>query len=95
MARVEMYVDDTIDSSTYCSNAHIELQTQNGTSFSREGSSAMGHPGRELSDAQLAEKFRGCASGIFSESRTSKLIEMIGRIEDIDSVGLLISALSR
>jgi 2-methylcitrate dehydratase PrpD len=89
MRRIEFFVDENIQSDSFCSPASISLMLRDGRTVGRLGSTARGHSGRPLSEAQMAEKFFACARTTLSLQSAERLYEMIGHVETLPNISLL------
>ena len=54
-----------------------------------------GHPGAPLSDDDLAQKFRDCATGLMTEARISEALGLLARFGGLPSVAPLMETVTR
>jgi 2-methylcitrate dehydratase PrpD len=66
--------------------AEIEIVTVDGRRYRRRASHAKGHPKKPLSRAELAEKFRACASGRIPPKRADEFLAALSRLEKFPSL---------
>jgi 2-methylcitrate dehydratase PrpD len=72
-----------------------ELAFRDGTSQSHFREVAHGDASDPLTRAEIVAKFRREASGILAEDQVAAVIELVGHLEELDSVSPLLAALSR
>lgn len=73
----------------------VQIDLEKGRSVSGRADFAKGSPLNPMSDQELTEKFRQCASwGGLPEVRLEKALEVIWRLDELEDVGELIDALS-
>jgi 2-methylcitrate dehydratase PrpD len=72
----------------------VEVTLFDGRRISQNVDRPLGHPPRELTDEQLAAKFRDCARHAQVSVAADRALELIARLEDLDDVARLVEALS-
>ena len=73
----------------------IEIELESGKTASGRADFAKGSPAIPMSDQELGDKFRECASwGGVPEARQKKALELIWRLDELADIGEIIDALS-
>ncbi len=72
-----------------------ELTFRDGTSLARVRDVPYGDASDPLTSAEIVAKFRREAGRVLAEHQVAAVIEMVGRLEELDSVQPLLAALSR
>jgi 2-methylcitrate dehydratase PrpD len=89
--RVVYQIDDTLDGTRI-----VEVTTQNGAFFTAQVNAPLGHLSRPVSNEQLVEKFRNCATYTAMPIRPEALeevIRLIDVLEDVPDIARLTSLL--
>ncbi len=74
--------------------AIVEMETNDGARYSKFGTVMRGTPDMPVDYAALANKFRGCAAGTLSEENIARVIDLVSRTEELESLDELIGCLS-
>ena len=83
--RVVMTVDPEIPVSHGVFPARVKVTLKNGTVHTGASNKARGmHPDLPLSDAQVDEKFRLCASSILNTTKTNEALAMLRSLKPFD-----------
>lgn len=75
----------------------VEIRTKHGPAYSRTVEFAYGHPKNPVSKQDLVDKFRDCAAYAVRpvpKANVDRVIELIGRLEQVDDVGQVMGLLS-
>ncbi len=94
VARLRRKVAIAADANFGAETASARIVLKNGQSFDTHVAHCRGSIGRPLTDDELTEKTRAQCALIFSEARTSQLIDGAWRIEQSAAVGAYATALS-
>jgi 2-methylcitrate dehydratase PrpD len=70
----------------YPEGAHVTVTTRDGRSFEHFNGFARGTTARPLTDAEIAGKFMGCASGAIGQPEAERLIGQLHALETLPSV---------
>jgi 2-methylcitrate dehydratase PrpD len=93
-SRVRMKVDPGLDrSAPSLTEARVTVRLRDGRELTAWAHGARGYPARPATDAQLADKFLGCASRVMSDAAARRALAAvcnIGRAEDIRNVTALL-----
>lgn len=89
MARHPRYEED-FPGTFHC---RIEITDQSGMRHVQDGKNNRGHPANPMSDAELAEKFRGLAERVLAPERARAALDALWNLEQIEDVGQLLEAL--
>jgi 2-methylcitrate dehydratase PrpD len=94
--KVEPVYDERFDVHNRIGPSMVEIELNNGNSFSKELRIAYGHPQNPLSFQHLTDKFRDCVS--FSKNpvapeKVEETITLINRLEEIDDISRMIRLL--
>ena len=93
--RVVMTVDPEIPVSHGVFPARVKVTLKNGTVHTGASNKARGmHPDLPLSDAQVDEKFRLCASSILNTTKTNEALAMLRSLEKLPNLTGLMSLIS-
>jgi 2-methylcitrate dehydratase PrpD len=71
----------------------VRVATASGERLERRVEQPLGFPPRELSDADLAAKFRDCASHVRTAASTDELLDQVLHLEDLASTSALTAGL--
>ncbi|MDH3443169.1 MAG: MmgE/PrpD family protein [Deltaproteobacteria bacterium] len=95
MKRVRLYVDDEMESLGYDQvRSKIRIQLKNGRLIEGRYDIARGHPQKPMSWAELSEKFRDCAGLVLMPQSVEAVIELVGRLPELNSLSPLLRALA-
>ncbi len=74
----------------------IEIELESGERVSGRADFARGSPVNPMSDQELGDKFRECASwGGLPKARQEKALELIWRLDELADIGEIIEALNK
>jgi 2-methylcitrate dehydratase PrpD len=95
MKRVTLYVDDELEALGYDQvRSRIRIKLRNGTMIEGRYDVARGHPEKPMSWAELGDKFRDCAELVLPRKNVERAIELVARIEQLDSMRPLLNVLA-
>ena len=95
MARVAMRVDPALDrGAPPLTHARVHILLRDGRVLTQEANGARGYPERPASDAELDSKFMACACRALTEPAAERALGLLRKIEEIEDVRSLSSALS-
>jgi 2-methylcitrate dehydratase PrpD len=89
MARVEMWEDPKLRTGaapSFCWPASIEIQTVGGQTVRAVEAVGWGHPDKPASMHDLEQKFRECAASVLAPRTVGRVLELVGRLEEVPSV---------
>jgi 2-methylcitrate dehydratase PrpD len=95
--RIEVVLDHSLDSSDKTPSGKVEVELKNGQLFANRVDYPLGSPERPMTFDDCARKFRSCASypaDRLSSGQVERVIELIGRLEELQDVGEVMSALA-
>jgi 2-methylcitrate dehydratase PrpD len=75
--------------------SRIEIAMKGGALLSARADAAKGTPGNPVTETDLRAKFDRCAAEGVSESERGELIDLLLRIDELDSLGRLFALMSR
>ena len=94
MSRVKPYLHEGLEAMGFQRiRSLIEVQLRDGTVLSKEASTSRGTPERPLSVEELAGKFGDCAHGLLADDVQANVIDMVYRLDGVDSISSLTSML--
>jgi 2-methylcitrate dehydratase PrpD len=67
--------------------AFITVESKDGDRFSQHTAIATGMPSKPMTDLELEHKFRACTRGILTAEQSSRWIERITHLEELDECG--------
>ncbi len=82
----------TGDASLTEDQAHVEVELADGRRLTSSIEQSLGNVHRPLSDEQLSEKFRMCASRALPSDVANTVLDRCWRIAELDNVGALVDA---
>jgi 2-methylcitrate dehydratase PrpD len=88
--KVQTVVDDSFEDPATKTTARLVIKTKDGRTLSKKVQYPKGHPSNFLSKEEFTAKFRKCldyCSPKIKEEKIEKVIDLIGRLEDIPDVG--------
>src|SRR5687768_11182393 len=95
MKRVSIYVDDELEALGYDQvRSRIRIRLKNDQMIEGRYDVARGHPEKPMSWSELCEKFRDCASLVLSDDAAEQIIELVGRLEQLNNLRPLMRALA-
>jgi 2-methylcitrate dehydratase PrpD len=95
MRKVETVRDPEIEAKgTDRMRSVIEIHLEDGRRLERAADVYRGGPERPFTREELHAKFRDCAKGVLSEDRMAGALEVLEALEDVESVDMLVEALS-
>jgi len=95
MKKVETVRDPEIEAKgTDRMRSVIEIHLQDGRRLERAADVYRGGPERPFTRAELHGKFSDCAKGVLSEERMRGALEVLERLESVESVQVLVDALT-
>jgi 2-methylcitrate dehydratase PrpD len=95
MPRVVMRVDPSLDGvGMPLTEARVSITLRDGRVLRQDAHGARGYPERPASDAELASKFRGCATRVLSNSAVDRGLEILRDIETLTDIRTLTAALA-
>ncbi len=71
----------------------ITVRTKAGQEYVKQVDEPLGHPKNAMSDRQVEEKFLRLAAGRLDRARAKKVIDLVGRLEQVKDVGELMPRL--
>jgi hypothetical protein len=74
--------------------ARVRIKLKNGRMIEGRYDVARGHPEKPISWAELGDKFRDCADLVLPRKGAEKVIQLVGRMEQLRSLRPLLGALS-
>jgi 2-methylcitrate dehydratase PrpD len=94
MSRVRMVVDRTLPPGLE-QNAwsRVTVRLRDGQTLASPPRGASGHPDQPLTDAQLRDKFLGCAAPVLGSDESEALADQVAHLEDVPDVRALTSRL--
>jgi 2-methylcitrate dehydratase PrpD len=94
MKRVQLYVDDELEKLGYDQvRSRVRIILKNGAIIEGRYDVARGHPEKPMTWSELAEKFSDCAALVVPKRQAQEAIELVARIEKLDSLEPLMRAL--
>jgi len=93
-ARVEVTVDERLPAEPGRFPATVTVRTAGGERLSLHVDEPRGFPANPLSEAELASKFRECASGRLDGSRVDELLAMLSGFDELPDAGAVSRALA-
>ena len=94
MKRVRLYVDDELEALGFDQvRSRIRIKLHNGRTIEGRYDVARGHPAKPMSWTELAEKFKECASLAVPADNAGRVIDLVGRLEELKSLNPLVRAL--
>ena len=94
MKRVHLYVDDELEKLGYDQvRSRVRIILKNGALIEGRYDVARGHPEKPMTWSELAEKFNDCAALVLPKQQAQEAIELVARVEKLDSLAPLIRAL--
>lgn len=94
LPRVHMIVDPALpDGLEQHAWSRVTVRLVDGRTFATPPRGASGHPDQPLTDAQLRDKFLGCALRVLERDEADGVAEQIGHLEHVPDVRALISRL--
>ena len=95
MARVRMVVDPTLpDGLTQHAWTRVTVRLRDGRTLASPPRGASGHPDQPLTDAQLGDKFLGCAVPVLGAREAEGVAEQLAHLEDVPDIRALTSRLA-
>ena len=96
MGRVRMFVhpEQTTRDCLPTRFSEVTITLADGRQVSRRVRVAKGQPSNPLTDAELAAKFRDCATRVLPEDRAEAVASAVGRLEAMSDVGALAGLLA-
>ena len=92
--RVEMILDPELDAmAPKHLPARVVIVTRDGRTLSEQVVAAKGDPDNPLTDDETAEKFRKLSAGILTDAAIDDVIGIVGRLEQVDDLRELTTAL--
>jgi 2-methylcitrate dehydratase PrpD len=92
--RVRMVVDPTLpeglDQQAW---SRVTIRLRDGQTLAAPPRGASGHPDAPLTDAQLREKFLGCAAGVLARGDAEAVVEQIAQLDAIPDIRALTARL--
>jgi len=92
----KMNVTEGVESAEFPIGGYAEVRValRDGTEHAMRVDVPRGDPSRPLAWEELAAKFRDCAGGVLSAEGTEGSLDLVRRLEELDSVGRLTEAIS-
>ena len=95
MKRVTLYVDDELEKLGYDQvRSRIRVRLKNGRVIEGRYDVARGHPEKPMSWTELSDKFRDCARLVLADKDAETTIQLVGRIDELQSLKPLYRALT-
>jgi 2-methylcitrate dehydratase PrpD len=91
--KTSIKVDATLNRPVKIEPTRVEIMTKKGNVYSKEVPDPLGSLNRPMSFSDCAKKFRDCAKQI-GEERIDKVIELVGRLEQLNDIGEITRLLS-
>jgi 2-methylcitrate dehydratase PrpD len=92
--RVRMVVDPTLpDGLEQHAWSRVTVRLADGRTLAEPPRGASGHPDAPLSDAQLREKFLGCAAGVLGRGAAEAVADQIAHLDDVPDIRVLTARL--
>ena len=94
MGRVRTYLHEGIEAKGFdLIRSLVEVKLKDGRVFSREADTSRGTPQRPMSQGELGDKFRECATGVLSDQKMEKALEAIEGLDEIGDVNEFVGKL--
>jgi len=95
MTRVRMVVDPELpDGLEQHAWSRVRVRLRDGRVLESPARGASGHPGEPLTDAQLGDKFLGCAVPVLGSDEAHGVAAQLGHLEDIPDIRALTARLA-
>ena len=95
MKKVTLYVDDELEALGYDQvRSRVLIKLKSGKVIESRYDVARGHPQKPMSWAELGDKFRDCADLVLPRKNAEKAIQLVSRLEQLQSLKHLLSVLS-
>jgi 2-methylcitrate dehydratase PrpD len=95
MKRVSLVVDDELEALGYDRvRSRIRIKLKQGKIIEGRYDVARGHPEKPMSWAELADKFRYCASLVLPRRNVEAAIDLVGQLEELKSLRPLLGQLA-
>jgi 2-methylcitrate dehydratase PrpD len=95
MKRVSLVVDDELEALGYDRvRSRIRIKLKQGKIIEGRYDVARGHPEKPMSWAELADKFRDCASLVLPRRNVEAAIDLVGQLEELKSLRPLLEQLA-
>jgi 2-methylcitrate dehydratase PrpD len=91
--KMSVKVDQSLNSPDKIEPTRVKLTTKQGKVYSKEVAEPLGSIERPMSFNDCAKKFRDCAKEL-SDEKCSKVIELIGKLEQLKDIRDIVSLLS-
>jgi 2-methylcitrate dehydratase PrpD len=91
--KISVKIDTSLNRSDKIESTRVKITTKQGKVYSKEVAEPLGSLERPMSFDDCARKFRDCAKEL-GDVKSSKVIELIGKLEQLADIRNLISLLS-
>ncbi|HYE89970.1 MAG TPA: MmgE/PrpD family protein [Terriglobales bacterium] len=93
--RIRMVVDPSLPDSREEHHAwsRVTVRLRDGRTFAEAPRGASGHPDAPLTDAQLRDKFLGCAGGVLGDGAAAAVADQIARLDAVPDIRALTARL--
>lgn len=91
--RIKIVADDRFEKTKYTS-CELNIQTSDGTTFSRTIMNPRGSTENPMSDQELKNKFRYLSSNAVSPDKAEKIIKIVDALEELEDISSLTKLLS-
>jgi len=93
--RVRMVVDPSLpEGLEHHAWSRVTLRLRDGRVLAEAPRGASGHPDQPLSDAQLREKFLGCAAGVLPSGDAEAIVDQLAQLDAIPDIRALTARLT-
>jgi 2-methylcitrate dehydratase PrpD len=93
--RVRMVVDPTLpEGLEQQAWSRVTVRLHDGRTLAEPARGAAGHPAAPLSDAQLRDKFLGCATGALGRADAAAVADQIMRLDEVPDIRVLTARLA-
>jgi 2-methylcitrate dehydratase PrpD len=94
MQRIRLYIDEELEGLGYDQvRSRIRIKLRNGRMIEGRYDVARGHPQKPMSWTELIEKFKECASLALPADNAVRIVDLVGRLEQVKSLSAMMSAL--